>query len=31
MLTEDPERKRVGLWVDNEPKAPWDFRKATRY
>lgn len=24
---EDAENERLGLWVDNSPIAPWDFRK----
>lgn len=27
---EDAEKNRVGLWVDQAPIAPWDFRRAKR-
>jgi endonuclease YncB( thermonuclease family) len=27
---EAAEKERIGLWADNNPIAPWDFRKATR-
>ncbi len=27
---EDAEKSRAGLWLDNEPIAPWDFRKFKR-
>lgn len=26
-LENNARRKRIGLWVDNNPIAPWDFRK----
>lgn len=28
---EAAEASRVGLWVDKEPTAPWDFRKRGKY
>ena len=27
---EDAEKAKVGLWIDPEPTAPWDFRKAKK-
>lgn len=27
---ESAEKSRVGLWIDKEPIAPWDFRKSRR-
>jgi endonuclease YncB( thermonuclease family) len=27
---EDAEKSRIGLWVDSNPVAPWDFRKAKK-
>lgn len=27
---EAAEKERIGLWADNNPIAPWDFRKAIR-
>lgn len=29
-LEEDAKLNRVGLWVDKEPVAPWEYRKAKR-